>query len=441
MIILEFIKTHKFIVRKVTSMRKFMSILLAALMLSAAFTVGASAEELLIAPAPDTTAETVRPDLFLTKISPDQKKTEGKVWGETTTDGADGFEAFELVNTSGAPLNLYDYAMFYNGNATTHEKFGIMIELTPFKAGNYLDGSTTTWDGMPTNPDEFVLDAGEVIVVWATTNDSKGYTMDDFRSFWGITEGIRTIAWDGNSAAADKGGHDKNFNLKNSANGTYGITKYSDALIEGTSLFAEGESWSTVSYAAGSFAEKSVANAIIGFLPVKGEAAAAVIGHLEGAAFGILTEEQKAAIVDWMVDDAAVSAAAEAADAAIAAAVEAADAELTAALEAAVDADAAAAAAEAANAAIAAAADEAVAAAAEAITAAAANADETVVADDMAAVEAAAAEAVAEAEADIAAALAEAEAEIAAIEKENRARELAMVASLIRALAPIGPLA
>ncbi len=425
-------------------MRKFTSMLLATLMLAAMFTVGTGAEDLLIAPAPDTAAEaeapaeTIRPDLFLTKISPDQKKTEGKVWGETTGENADGFEAFELVNTSGAPLNLYDYAMFYNGNATDHANFGIMIELTPFKAGDYLDGSTTTWEGIPTNPDEFVLNAGEVIVVWCTTNDSIGYTMDDFRSFWDIAEGVRTIAWDGNSAAADKGGHDKNFNLKNSATGTYGITKYSDALIEGTSLFAEGESWSTVAYVAGSFAEKSEGNGIIGFLPVKGEAGTTVIGHLEDAVFGTLTEEQKAAIVDWMVDEAAVAAAAEEAEAAVSAAIIAAAAEMNATVETAIadlDADAVAVAAEAAMTAINTAAEEAIAAAKEAIAAAAVNADEAAVEEAIAAVEAAAATQIERAQTVSAEIAAEATETIAAEAKIVRARELAMVASLARAAA------
>ncbi|MGI6166579.1 MAG: hypothetical protein ACOYIA_00345, partial [Eubacteriales bacterium] len=92
-----------------------------------------------------TTSSTTRgPDWVITEICPDQAGDGTGGW----SDGKDVFEFIEIYNNSGATLNLYDYCLTYNGNARTDEKFEtLIVEITPFKAGDYLDGSNLPWSG------------------------------------------------------------------------------------------------------------------------------------------------------------------------------------------------------------------------------------------------------------------------------------------------------
>lgn len=242
-------------------MKKFISLALAVLMIAAVASLTVSASDtLLVATA---TKKMDLPDLVITEIAPDTAG-DGTVAGYT--DNKDPFEFFEIYNASGKALNLYDYCVTYNGNKRTSENFETQIvEITPFKAGDFLDGSTLPWSDQPNacgdlsnkpvNPDTFMINPGETIVVWslfheayyAMFNDGKGMSINDFRTFWNIPEDVRVVAWDGGSNTK-YGGNDKNFNLKNSDCGTYGIALYSDALNAAANTEAGGSNVYAVNY-------------------------------------------------------------------------------------------------------------------------------------------------------------------------------------------------
>ena len=245
-------------------MKKLISILLVLCMMASIATFAVSA-------APATEA----PDLIITEIAPD---TLGNGLAGYQ-DNKDPFEFFEVYNNTDKTLNLYDYAIIYNGNGPTSDKFeNLIVEYTPFLPGDWRDGTYTAeqwtdatyewagWDNMPKNPDTCMIAPGECVVIWsmfneaafAMFNDGKGMTFELFREFWGIPQDVQVICWDGNSTV-NRGGNDKNFNLKNSGTGTYGIVQKSDTIaaaanVEGstyeTSFFdcAELVSWSTLDF-------------------------------------------------------------------------------------------------------------------------------------------------------------------------------------------------
>lgn len=59
--------------------------------------------------------------------------------------------------------------------------------------------------------------------------------MEDFCAHWGVPEDVKVIAVDANSSTKN-GGNGKNFNVKNSAVGTYGIAKQSPELEAGNNV-------------------------------------------------------------------------------------------------------------------------------------------------------------------------------------------------------------
>jgi len=220
-------------------MKKFYAVFLVVCLLASLWTTTTSATMV------TTTSSTTKgPDWVITEICPDQMGDGTGGW----SDGKDPMEFIEIYNNSGTTLNLYDYCVTYNGYARDNNHFeSQIVAITPIKPGAYLDGTTLPWSGQanecgdlsnkPVNPETCMVEPGEIVVLWfvfyevyyASWNDGKGLSIDDFRSFWGIPEDVKVIAVDGNSGTG-YGGHDKNFNLKNSATGTYGIALYSEAL-------------------------------------------------------------------------------------------------------------------------------------------------------------------------------------------------------------------
>jgi len=284
-------------------MKKAFAILLTACLLAS---LGVTATSATVT----TTSAPTRPDWVITEICPDQAGDGTGGW----SDGKDCMEFIEIYNNSGITLNLYDYCMTYNGNARTNEKFETQIvEITPFKAGDYLDGSNLPWSGAtndcgdlsnkPVNPDTCMVAPGEVVVLWvmyheayyALWNEGKGMSMENFRSFWGIPEGVKVIAVDG-SSNTDHGGHDKNFNVKNSATGTYGIALYSEALNTAANTTTGGDAnypviytespelsaWATVCFTTQLMAG-SIANYTYNFAPDYQGIAAAEWGYVADA--------------------------------------------------------------------------------------------------------------------------------------------------------------
>jgi hypothetical protein len=108
----------------------------------------------------------------------------------------------------------------------------------------------------PVNPATCTVDPGEVVVLWvmyvetyyAAWNSGKGLSVDDFRTFWNIPANVKVIAVDGNGDTSNYGGNDKNFNLKNSGVGTYGIALYSDALNTAANTTAGADAFFPVVY-------------------------------------------------------------------------------------------------------------------------------------------------------------------------------------------------
>ena len=140
-------------------MKKLISILLVLCMMASIATFAVSA-------APATEA----PDLIITEIAPD---TLGNGLAGYQ-DNKDPFEFFEVYNNTDKTLNLYDYAIIYNGNGPTSDKFeNLIVEYTPFLPGDWRDGTYTAeqwtdatyewagWDNMPKNPDTCMIAPGE----------------------------------------------------------------------------------------------------------------------------------------------------------------------------------------------------------------------------------------------------------------------------------------
>ena len=217
-------------------MKKLLCILLSSLLLLSCAVLFPAAEE------------TNGPDWIITEICPDQQGMDGNTNGYTSDVTADCFEFIEIYNNSGRELNLYEYALTYNGSGRTSEKFEHQItEYTPIKGGDYLDGSNLIpteptkpfgdLSNRPTNPDTCTVAPGEVVVLWmmyleayqGRFNDGKGMSMADFRAHWNIPDDVKVIAVDANGNTKN-GGNGKNFNVKNSEVGTYGIAKQSPEL-------------------------------------------------------------------------------------------------------------------------------------------------------------------------------------------------------------------
>ena len=222
-------------------MKKLFCILLASLfILTSAAVIPVFADE--------ATGQTTPPDWIITEVCPDQQGRDGNTNGYTADISADCFEFIEIYNNSDRELNLYDYAVVYNGSARDSAKFEHQItEYTPIKAGDYLDGSNLVpteptqpfgdLSNRPTNPDTCLVAPGEVVVLWmmyleayqGRFNDGKGMSVADFRAHWNIPEDVKVIAVDANGNTKN-GGYSQNFNVKNSAVGTYGIAKQSAEL-------------------------------------------------------------------------------------------------------------------------------------------------------------------------------------------------------------------
>ena len=240
---------YKFLVHNKSGgfpMKKFVSILMVLCMLTAVATMAVSATDA-VTSAP-VAEYTDAPDWIITEINPDQQGDGTGGW----SDGKDVFEFFELYNNSGKTLNLYDYAMFYNGYGRTNADLrfeNVIVEYTPFNGPDWRDGTYTAdkWtdtsyafageENLPMNPVTCDVAPGEVVVIWsmfnevayANWNDGKGMSIADFRTYWNIPENVKVICWDGNSTVK-KAGNDKNFNIKNSETGTYGICQKSEAI-------------------------------------------------------------------------------------------------------------------------------------------------------------------------------------------------------------------
>jgi len=184
----------------------------------------------------DPENNTTRPDLLITKISPDQYKlNSNNINDEYTNVNLDPYEFIEVYNNSGKTINIYDYMVGYQGSAassvSTYFERLIQEYTSIIPGADWLDGPYTYLDSFwksttkqrPVNPsyEEGELKAGETAILWFYTEDSNTVhaSFADFRAFWSVPENVKCFIVDGNSS------RDKNFEIKNSSTGTYVIMK------------------------------------------------------------------------------------------------------------------------------------------------------------------------------------------------------------------------
>lgn len=185
------------------------------------------------------------PSLLITGISANQSanssadgtpvgKTVPGVWDNTTANsGSDMFEFLSIKNTTDKAIDLYDgYAIGYNGSAVTGAKFRHQVTETTLlaKGTDWVDGSEMDKTKVPVNPDTALLQPGKTAFIWFYSGDTYNANginnIQQFRDFWDLADEVIVITIDANTGA---GG---NFNIKNSATGTYMICNFKGSSID-----------------------------------------------------------------------------------------------------------------------------------------------------------------------------------------------------------------
>lgn len=138
-------------------------------------------------------------------------KTPGIVITEVVPDNgtSDAYEYVEVVNTSGAPLNIFDYSFVAhpdNFQGYFDQFFNKILPIIPGEYGSILasSGVTKYQDGYvdlaPTNVtyQNGWLQPGEAAVLWAFTADSyaEQATFARFRAHYDIDENVKVFAMD-----------------------------------------------------------------------------------------------------------------------------------------------------------------------------------------------------------------------------------------------------
>lgn len=214
-------------------MKKTISIILLLTILACSLAVNTSAADGGVLPA-----------LLITGISANQSanssadgtpvgKTVAGVWDNTTENsGSDMFEFLSIKNTTDKAIDLYDgYAIGYNGSAVTGAKFRHQVTESTLlaKGTDWVDGSGMDKSKVPANADTAVLEPGKTAFIWFYSGDTykaNGInSIQQFRDFWNLADDIIVIAIDANTGA------DGNFNIKNSATGTYMICNFKNSAI------------------------------------------------------------------------------------------------------------------------------------------------------------------------------------------------------------------
>ena len=182
----------------------------------------------------DPENNTTRPDILITRISPDQHSSaSGNTNKLYTSGGADPYEFIELYNNSGKTINVYDYMVGYQGSGassvSTYFERLIQEYTAIFPGEDWTDSPYTYHDSYwtsgtrPVNPsyEEGAIEAGKTFILWFYSPDSHKVKaqFEDFRSFWKIGQDVKVFLVDADS------NRDKNFNVKNSSTGTYVILK------------------------------------------------------------------------------------------------------------------------------------------------------------------------------------------------------------------------
>ena len=176
----------------------------------------------------------VKPELLITRISPDQYgKVSTNTNPEYTSNNNDTYEFIEVYNNSDRELNVFDYMVGYQGsganNVSTYFERLIQEYTAIFPGEDWIDAPYTnrasnwTTKTRPSNPsyEEGVVKPGETFILWMYNGDSHNNhaQIADFRTFWKVPESTKVFLVDADSNI------NKNFNIKNSDTGTYVILK------------------------------------------------------------------------------------------------------------------------------------------------------------------------------------------------------------------------
>ena len=215
-------------------MKKTLSIILLLTILACSLAVNISAADGGVLPA-----------LLITGISANQSanssadgtpvgKTVPGVWDNTTANsGSDMFEFLSIKNTTDKAIDLYDgYAIGYNGSAVTGAKFRHQVTESTLlaKGTDWVDGSEMDKTKVPVNPDTALLQPGKTAFIWFYSGDTYNANginnVQQFRDFWDLADDVIVITIDANTGASG------NFNIKNSATGTYMICNFKGSSID-----------------------------------------------------------------------------------------------------------------------------------------------------------------------------------------------------------------
>lgn len=185
------------------------------------------------------------PELLITEISVDQYgdaanplNKNPKYNSETRRQDADPYEFIEIYNNSSQNINIYDYMVGYQGASSQNEgsfERSVQCYTQLLPGEDWWDTARTSHDSYwkntedvrPVNPErsEGMLKPGEVAVIWVYTAPSHimHCTLEQFRSFWSIPDGVKVFLIDGNNVECVK-----KFALKNNATATYMIMHQSE---------------------------------------------------------------------------------------------------------------------------------------------------------------------------------------------------------------------
>lgn len=156
------------------------------------------------------------PDIVITEVVPDNV-------------GDDQYEFIEVVNTSGRAINMFDYSLAANSGYTayTNEYFNKIDPIIPGDVGNILaaEPGSIYYNNAPYNMDyeSGWLQPGETAVLWSYYSSAykDGYTLKQFRDYFGMDESVKLFAVDTDNTAYS--GRGERQNLGNTGNYIYGL--------------------------------------------------------------------------------------------------------------------------------------------------------------------------------------------------------------------------
>lgn len=187
------------------------------------------------------------PELLITQIGVDQYGSPDNAAninpkyndGAGNNPNSDVYEFISVYNNSDRELNVYDYMIGYQGASPTKSpdffERSIQCYTPVYPGADWIDAPYSAYDTYwknasaerPVNPAraDGTVNPGETFVIWVYSAASHriNCTVEQFRRFWSIPDGVKVFIIDGNDVDGPN-----NFKLKNSATGTYIIMHSSE---------------------------------------------------------------------------------------------------------------------------------------------------------------------------------------------------------------------